>query len=176
MDNRSSSATGRLERSTWSLGTDRVRGSLRSRGAPRKSGGTLRQERLGSTIRKILTTLQGQSCAFRSMSQTKCQTVWSSSIIQALPSFQLSRDGKLAASTFPWPSSGVAELPDVAWRKHRDGCWPSMAPDDSYISWTFDGPHRNLFMTQVGQGRVLDGEYFPGSGREGLRGLPSALE
>jgi len=79
------------------------------------------------------------------------QTVWSSSVIQALPSFQLSRDGKLAASTFPWPSSGVAELPDVAWRKHRDGCWPAMAPDDSYISWTFDGPHRNLFMTRSGE-------------------------
>ena len=58
----------------------------------------------------------------------KVQTVWSSSLVQALPSFQLSRDGKMAASTFPWPNSGVAELPDVAWRKHRDGCWPAMAP------------------------------------------------
>jgi Concanavalin A-like lectin/glucanases superfamily len=81
----------------------------------------------------------------------KVETVWSSSIIQALPSFQLSRDGKMAASTFPWPSSGVAELPNVAWRKHRDGCWPAMAPDDSYLSWTFDGPHRNLFMTRAGE-------------------------
>jgi Concanavalin A-like lectin/glucanases superfamily len=81
----------------------------------------------------------------------KVEIVWSSSIIQALPSFQLSRDGKMAASTFPWPSSGVAELPNVAWRKHRDGCWPAMAPDDSYLSWTFDGPHRNLFMTRAGE-------------------------
>ena len=24
-----------------------------------------------------------------------------------------------------------------------------MAPDDSYMSWTFDGAHRNLFMTRV---------------------------
>jgi hypothetical protein len=80
----------------------------------------------------------------------KVQTVWSSSVVQALPSFQLSRDGKMAASTFPWPSSGVAELPDVAWRKHLDGCWPGMAPDDSYISWTFDGAHRNLLMTRAG--------------------------
>jgi hypothetical protein len=81
----------------------------------------------------------------------KVETVWSSSIVQALPSFQLSRDGKMAATTFPWPSSGVAELPNVAWRKHRDGCWPAMAPDDSYLSWTFDGPHRNLFMTRAGE-------------------------
>jgi Concanavalin A-like lectin/glucanases superfamily len=81
----------------------------------------------------------------------KVETVWSSSIIEALPSFQLSRDGKMAASTFPWPNSGVAELPNVAWRKHRDGCWPAMAPDDSYLSWTFDGPHRNLFMTRAGE-------------------------
>jgi hypothetical protein len=79
------------------------------------------------------------------------ETVWSSSIIQAVPSFQLSRDGKLAASEFPWPSSGVAELSSGAWRKHRDGCWPSMAPDDSYLSWTFDGPHRNLIMTRAGE-------------------------
>ena len=81
----------------------------------------------------------------------KVETVWSSSAIQALPSFQLSRDGKLVASTFPWPNSGVAELPDVAWRKHRDGCWPAMAPDDSYLSWTFDGLHRNLLMIRSGQ-------------------------
>jgi Concanavalin A-like lectin/glucanases superfamily len=81
----------------------------------------------------------------------KVEIVWSSSVVQALPSFQLSRDGKMAATTFPWPSSGVAELPNVAWRKHRDGCWPSMAPDDSYISWTFDGPHRNLIMTRAGE-------------------------
>ena len=81
----------------------------------------------------------------------KVETVWSSSVVQALPSFQLSRDGKMAATTFPWPSSGVAELPDVAWRKHRDGCWPAMAPDDSYISWTFDGLHRNLIVTRTGE-------------------------
>ena len=77
------------------------------------------------------------------------EKVWSSAPVQALPSFQLSRDGRMAASTFPWPTSGIAQLPDVTWRKHRDGCWPSMAPDDSYMSWTFDGAHRNLFMTRV---------------------------
>jgi hypothetical protein len=33
----------------------------------------------------------------------------------------------------------------------RDGCWPSMAPDDSYVSWTFDGPHRNLILTRAGE-------------------------
>jgi len=83
-------------------------------------------------------------------SPEKVEKSWSSSQVQALPSFRLSRDGKMAASTFPWPTSGVAQLPDVTWRKHRDGCWPSMAPDDSYMSWTFDGPHRNLFMTRAG--------------------------
>ena len=82
---------------------------------------------------------------------THVETVWSSSIVEPLPSFQLSGDGKMVASTFPWPNSGVAELPNVAWRKHRDGCWPAMAPDNSYMSWTFDGPHRNLFLTRVGE-------------------------
>jgi Concanavalin A-like lectin/glucanases superfamily len=101
------------------------------------------QESLGDFTKPV--------CRFPIEEPEKVETVWSSSIIQALPSFQLSRDGKMAASTFPWPSSGVAELPNVAWRKHRDGCWPAMAPDDSYLSWTFDGPHRNLFITRAGE-------------------------
>ncbi|MEX1117260.1 MAG: LpqB family beta-propeller domain-containing protein [Terrimicrobiaceae bacterium] len=81
------------------------------------------------------------------------ETVWSSSPVQALSvgGFQVSRDGLRAASTFPWPNSGVAELPDVAWRKARDGCWPSMAPDNSYMAWTFDGPHKNLFLVKPGE-------------------------
>ena len=84
------------------------------------------------------------------------EMVWSATPVQTLSAgaFQVSRDGKRAAGTFPWPNSGVAELPNVAWRKHRDGCWPSMAPDNSYLSWTFDGPHRNLFMTRPGEERT----------------------
>lgn len=78
------------------------------------------------------------------------EIVWSNTPVQALSvgGFQVSRDGLRAASTFPWPNSGVAELPDMAWRKSRDGCWPSMAPDNSYMAWTFDGPHKNLFLTR----------------------------
>ncbi len=81
------------------------------------------------------------------------ETVWGNSPIQALSvgGFQVSRDGLRAASTFPWPNSGVAELPDVAWRKSRNGCWPSMAPDNSYMAWTFDGPHKNLYLTRPGE-------------------------
>jgi hypothetical protein len=80
------------------------------------------------------------------------EEVWSATPVQTLSAgaFQVSRDGRRAAGTFPWPNSGIAELPNIAWRKIRDGCWPSMAPDNSYMSWTFDGRHRNLLMTRPG--------------------------
>ena len=30
------------------------------------------------------------------------------------------------------------------WTKLDVGCWPALAPDNSYVAWVFDGPHRNL--------------------------------
>lgn len=85
------------------------------------------------------------------------EIVWNSSPVQVVPvgGFQVSRDGRTASGLFPWPNSGVAKLPDVAWRKHRDGCWPSMAPDGSAMTWTFDGPHRNLFLRRPGEAGVV---------------------
>ena len=61
--------------------------------------------------------------------------------------------------------------PTCAWRKHRDGCWPAMARDDSYLSWTFDGPHRNLFMTRAKEKELLEDQHFQGTWGERLRGL-----
>jgi len=79
-------------------------------------------------------------------------TVWNSSPVQVIPvgGFHVSKDGRKAVGLFPWPNSGVAKLPDVAWRKHRDGCWPAIAPDGSALTWTFDGPHRNIFLRRPG--------------------------
>ncbi len=81
------------------------------------------------------------------------EVVWNRGPIEFLKSgsFQVSGDGKQAAAAFPWPNVGVAQLPNVAWKKHKDGCWPSMAPDNSYMSWTFDGPHRNIILRRPGQ-------------------------
>jgi hypothetical protein len=80
------------------------------------------------------------------------EIVWSSSPVQVVPvgGFQVSRDGMRASGLFPWPNAGLADLPDVAWRKLRDGCWPSIAPDNSHMQWIFDGAHKNLLMARPG--------------------------
>ena len=58
--------------------------------------------------------------------------------------FQLSADGTRAGGEFPWPNGGIADLQKKTWQKLEQGCWSSIAPDNSGISWVFDGPHRNL--------------------------------
>ncbi|HEY2573763.1 MAG TPA: hypothetical protein VGH65_06830, partial [Verrucomicrobiaceae bacterium] len=57
---------------------------------------------------------------------------------------QLSRDGTRASGGFPWPNAGILlfENGTVTSRKLRNGCWPSCAPDNSHVSWVFDGDHR----------------------------------
>lgn len=60
--------------------------------------------------------------------------------------FQLSRDGTRASGLFPWPHCGIFRVEeDGEWKAEKllTGCWPSMAPDNSGVSWVFDGPHRN---------------------------------
>ena len=58
--------------------------------------------------------------------------------------FQLSADGTRAGGEFPWPNGGVADLRQKTWQKLGQGCWSSIAPDNSGVSWVFDGPHRHL--------------------------------
>jgi hypothetical protein len=65
-------------------------------------------------------------------------------------SLQISRDGRRMASVFPWPRGGVAEVPNVAWRFVAKGCWPGMAPDNSYLSFVFHGNHRDLILSEPG--------------------------
>jgi hypothetical protein len=61
---------------------------------------------------------------------------------------QLSRDGTRASGLFPWPHCGVFHIKDGQWKaeKKLTGCWPSMAPDNSGVSWVFDGGHRNGYL------------------------------
>lgn len=61
---------------------------------------------------------------------------------------QLSRDGTRASGQFPWPHSGVLILTGNQYtaRKITTGCWSGMAPDNSGVSWTFDGEHRKVAM------------------------------
>lgn len=73
------------------------------------------------------------------------EVVWTQHLVQ-MDNFQLSADGRRAATLFPWPDSGIAELPDGRMKRVARGCWTAFAPDNSYVMWTFDGSHRNLIM------------------------------
>jgi hypothetical protein len=80
--------------------------------------------------------------------------------------FQLSRDGRRAGGQFPWPFCGVADLAARRWTRMGDGCWTSIAPDDSYRLWIFDGAHRSL--------TIVDGEerwVVPVNTAPGVEGL-----
>src|SRR5262249_14312337 len=81
--------------------------------------------------------------------RVRWEPVWDKTEISP-DNFQLSADGTHAAGEFPWPSGGTADLTARSWRKRADGCWASLAPDNSYLCWVFDGPHRNLYMYPPG--------------------------
>ena len=63
--------------------------------------------------------------------------------------FQVSSDGRLAGGLFPWPTAGVAELPNGSFRRMGRGCWTALAGGDSQLFWIFDGAHRNLTIVDV---------------------------
>ncbi len=81
------------------------------------------------------------------------EVVWSKTKIGigAIPWFRTSADGKMAVDGFPWPQCGVARLPNQSWRQAAGGCWPSIAPDDSYRMFVFRGDHRGVTMFDKGQ-------------------------
>lgn len=60
---------------------------------------------------------------------------------------QLSRDGTRASGLFPWPHCGIFRIDNGKWTavKKSIGCWPSLAPDNSGVSWIFEGEHRHAF-------------------------------
>ena len=59
---------------------------------------------------------------------------------------QLSRSGKRASGLFPWPNVGFMNLEKGTWKRLEMGCWPSHVPDDSEVSWVFDGGHQFVTM------------------------------
>jgi hypothetical protein len=74
--------------------------------------------------------------------------------------FQLNASGSAASVVMPWPVAGLIDLPTPATTTsfhplHR-GCWPSLAPDDSGLSWVFDGPHKRLRMVDTHASRTWD--------------------
>ena len=76
------------------------------------------------------------------------ETVWSKTANghNLMPWFRLSADGARAADAFPWSSCGVADLNQNRWQQYAGGCWPSLAPDNSYRMFIFQGNHRAITM------------------------------
>ncbi len=75
---------------------------------------------------------------------SKVEVVYNDSLISP-DNIQFSRDGSRASGLFPWPHAGVMLRDENGIyhpKKLATGCWPSMAPDDSGVSWVFDGGHR----------------------------------
>jgi hypothetical protein len=60
--------------------------------------------------------------------------------------FQLSKLGDKVGALLPWPEAGILDLKTGAVVKTENGCWTSTAPDESGITWVFDGQHRHLRM------------------------------
>lgn len=78
------------------------------------------------------------------------QLIWDQTQISE-DSYQLSADGRFASAPFPWPEMGVHDVKAQRWGRHGRGCWTAMSPDNDYVFWIFDGPHRNLIMERVGR-------------------------
>jgi hypothetical protein len=91
------------------------------------------------------------------------ELVWNRTPV-SVDSFQVSADGRMAGGNFPWPTGGVAKLPNGSLTTLGSGCWTALAPDNSYAFWVFDSPHRNLFIDGISgeQGRWVNINGAPG--------------
>lgn len=94
------------------------------------------------------------------------EVVWQGTPM-TIDNFDVSRDGRVFAALFPWPNAGVGEFATRRWKKLENGCWPAMAPDNSRVTWVFDGPHKRLRMFDAEGERigVLDISEAPGVDR-----------
>lgn len=80
------------------------------------------------------------------------EMVWNRTPITVTPNmnFQVSADGRRACGAFPWNRCGVAHLAEGTWREYGRGCWTSLAPDNSYRCWIFQGNHREIELLSSG--------------------------
>ncbi|MBP7950560.1 MAG: hypothetical protein KA004_12985 [Verrucomicrobiales bacterium] len=79
------------------------------------------------------------------------EIVWVESPVEAA-SFRVSRDGRRAAAQVPAPA--VARLNFGSGREMHplsQGLWPSLAPDNSYVAWSFDAAQSALVMAAPNQ-------------------------
>lgn len=87
---------------------------------------------------------------FRLDDPAKEEPVWDRAQVTS-DNFQLNRDGTAASGLVPWPNAGRIDFATGEFIRHTNGCWPSMAPDNSGLSWVFDGAHENLRMFLPGR-------------------------
>ena len=76
------------------------------------------------------------------------ESVWrkSKNGTKGVPWFQLSADGLRFSNAFPWPHCSMGNLETDKWKKYISGCWPSIAPDNSYRMFVFSGNHVEIGM------------------------------
>ena len=93
------------------------------------------------------------------------ELIWNKTLAN-VHSFQVSADGRMAGGLFPWPSGGIAQLPNQSWTKLGSGCWTGLSQDNTYTFWIFDEAHRNLYITNAtgGQERTINISLAPGIG------------
>ncbi len=69
---------------------------------------------------------------------------------QGVPWFQLSADGRRFSNAFPWSHCGLGNLESGKWKRYAGGCWPSIAPDNSYRMFVFSGNHKEIYIYDEG--------------------------
>jgi hypothetical protein len=72
------------------------------------------------------------------------EEVWSNGDV-SMDNVDLSRDGRRLGGMFPWPRGLVVDTATRRATALGRGCWSSLAPDNSYLLWVFEGTHRHLF-------------------------------
>jgi hypothetical protein len=98
-------------------------------------------------------TLSGNTLArFPARRAGPARDVWNRASM-AVDNLQVSRDGTKFIGLFPGREAALVDVPSGRWHKLETGCWPSLAPDDSYLAWVFDGPHRQRADVAVDSGR-----------------------
>jgi hypothetical protein len=77
----------------------------------------------------------------------------------------ISPDGSRIGSAFPWPASGVAQVPNGRLTLYPEpGCFISLTPDNTYRLMIFTNNHRNwrMFDTTLTQISLIDLNEAPG--------------
>ncbi|HEY2574363.1 MAG TPA: hypothetical protein VGH65_09845, partial [Verrucomicrobiaceae bacterium] len=109
-------------------------------------GRKLRGHRTASDVRQLW--------RFQLNAPDKQEMAYDDTPVSASDNVQLSRDGKRACALLPWPKGGIIKFDDnpPSGMKLTNGCWPSMAPDNSKVSWVFRGDHRSaIFFADDGE-------------------------